>query len=198
MAEDVSYLKKMEYMNRDTKEKLSGMTITLHWVMAITMISLLAVGIIMHEMDNSAFKFDLYHVHKSFGVVLFPIAIWRIVWRYKNGFPEPVGHYSNLEHILAKLMHYVLLIGTVLMPMSGMMMSGAGGHGIPVFFFELVSSNYVDGAAVAFNSGAAKLGKEIHEIAANLLLLAIALHVVGAIKHHLIDKDATIKRMLGK
>ena len=124
-------------MSADTRTKLSPLTITLHWVVGLMMISLIAVGIYMEENKVQA----LYFWHKSFGVLIVFFVVARIAWRMKTGWPPHVGNYSNWEQKLSKLVHWLLILGTVLMPISGMMMSGLGGHGIPFFGIELVAPN---------------------------------------------------------
>ena len=183
----------------DTQNKFSGRTIGLHWIIAVGMITMLIIGLIMHNMaDTTSLKWDLYHIHKSLGVVIFPFAVYRIFWRIRNGFPQSVGNYTAWKHILAKVIHYILIIGTVLMPISGMMMSGAGGFGIPLFFFEIVPSNFVDNKAIAYNATLVESGYFIHEIGSKLIITGVLLHIAGAVKHHVIDKDGTIWRMLGR
>ena len=182
----------------DTKEKFSIRTISLHWIVALGVLTALGLGLYVEDMKDSDFKFWLYGIHKSIGVLVFPFALYRIFWRTKNGFPIPVGVYSKIEHILAKIVHYVLIIATILLPISGMMMSGLGGYGIPLFGLELVAPNFVDGKAIALNGTLAGIGHEIHEYAGDALLVALGLHFLGALKHHIIDKDGTLRRMLGK
>lgn len=181
----------------DTKLKLSKQTIVLHWLVAIGMIVMLAVGVYMEE--NKAY--ELYPLHKSFGVLIVAFVLWRIYWRAKNGWPTPVREYRPVEITLSKVVHWTLIIGTILMPISGMMMSGLGGHGIPFFGFELLARNpdpLDPSKVIALNETLAYVGKELHALGGNLLIAAVALHLAGALKHHMIDKDNTLKRMLGR
>ena len=171
---------------------LSTMTKVLHSIIALSMISLIAVGIFMHETK----AYELYPIHKSFGVLVFLFASYRVVVRLKEGWPTPVGKTPAVQLIAAKLVHWALLIATVLYPVTGMMMSGAGGHGIPFFGLELVASNYDDdGKAVAFSHTIASLGHDIHGSLTRVLIAIIVLHVMGALKHHFVDKDETNARM---
>ncbi|SET67566.1 cytochrome b [Thalassotalea agarivorans] len=184
-------------MELDTKEKLSSKTIVLHWIVGVMMIILLAVGVYMTETENHA----LYPIHKSFGVLILIFVVPRVFWRMKNGWPEPVSQYSMIEITLSKLIHWVLIIGTVLMPVSGMMMSGYGGHGIAIFGLELVPMNFDPTnpkEVIPINGALAGLGHQMHGLIGNILIGAIVLHFAGALKHHLIDKDGTMRRMLGK
>ena len=181
-------------MNKDT-QKFTTMTIFLHWLIGLTIIALIAVGLYMSENE----VWDLYPIHKSIGIILFVFILYRVIRRLMRGWPEPVSQYAKHEIILSKIIHWVLLIGTLMFPISGMMMSGAGGHGIAVFGFELLASNYnAAGEAIALNPSLAEAGHETHEILGTVMMIAIALHIIGAWKHHLVDKDNTLKRMLGK
>jgi cytochrome b561 len=174
---------------------LSKTTLVLHWLVGITIIALIAVGIYMEEFE----AWSLYPIHKSIGVIIFIFIVYRVIWRVKRGWPQPVSQYQKHEIVLSKLVHWVLIVGTLLFPISGMMMSGAGGHGIIVFGFELLASNYNQaGEAVALNESMAGLGHEVHETLGKVMMVAIGLHIVGALKHHFIDKDDSFKRMLGK
>lgn len=181
----------------DTQATLSAQTRVLHWLVAVSMISLIAVGIYMHETETYA----LYPWHKSFGVLILPLALYRVIWRMRQGWPEPVGVYSAIEQMLAKIAHWALIIGTVLFPVSGMMMSGGGGHGIPLFGLTLMDRNpnpENPEEVLALNETVAGIGHEMHEILAWVIIAAIVLHVIGALKHHFVDKDATLRRMAGK
>ena len=82
-------------------------------------------------------------------------------------------------------------------PASGMMMSGGGGHGITVFGLELLASNHDDisGKTIALNETIASIGHNLHETLVPVLILLIIIHVAGALKHHIFDKDITITRM---
>ncbi len=86
------------------------------------------------------------------------------------------------------------------MPVSGMMYSGLGGYGIKVFGWVMVSGNKnsITGQTEPIHASLAQLGQTTHEWLGYLLAGAIILHIAGAFKHHLIDKDRTLLRMLGR
>jgi cytochrome b561 len=100
------------------------------------------------------------------------------------------------------VIHWVSIIGTIAMPLSGMLDAYMSGRGLNVFGLNLVAANLGDtGRAVAISRNLAELGEVIHVQAANVVtaaIAAIALHVVGALKHHIIDKDNTLRRMAGR
>lgn len=181
----------------DTKEKLSGVTRALHWIIAISILTMLSVGFYMAIYEVWA----LYPIHKAMGVILFAVILVRVVWRLKNGWPTPVRDYPAWEHKLAVATHWALILGTLIMPISGFVFSGAGGYGVDVFGMVLAPANHNPlnpAEVIPFNKPVSDIAHTIHEIVGDLLAIAIMLHVAGALKHHIMDKDRTLLRMLGK
>ena len=177
----------------DTAHQFSKMTLALHWLIALIMISMLALGLYMEGMEDGADKWALYGWHKAAGVYGLVFILWRFVRRLKLGMPPHVANadYQSWEKTLSHITHWVLLLGTLVMPLSGVCMSFFGGHNIDLFIFVipgLEPKNEIIGGAA----------HSVHELAGNALVVAIALHAVGAIKHHVLDKDGTFQRMLGK
>jgi cytochrome b561 len=184
-------------MTKDSKQKLSLTTISLHWTVAIVFMTLMGVGMYMEENE----VFFLYPIHKSIGILLFSVILVRVIWRLKNGWPTPVSQYKKNEQIGAKTVHWMLIIGTVMMPISGMLMSGAGGFGLEIFGLELLGTNPDEWNAtkmIPLNETLAKAGHIMHEVGGKIMMISIVLHLAGALKHHFIDKDNTLFRMFGK
>ncbi|TAA47127.1 cytochrome b [Corallincola spongiicola] len=183
-------------MQRDTPNKFSPKTLALHWIVGLMMIALLAIGVFMVETKAYA----LYPWHKSFGFIIFFIVLIRVFWRVTNGWPTPAGKYSQIEHLLAKVVHWALILGTVFMPISGAIMSTMGGHGLMVFGMEIVAMNPdpADPSKVLpHNAAIASFAHACHSWLGYLVIAAVVLHIVGALKHHIIDKDGTLKRIFG-
>ena len=181
----------------DTSSKLSRTSVTLHWLVAVAMIFLLGVGIYMAQTS----AYGLYPIHKSIGALVLLIIIPRVVYRVLNGWPPAAASYTKAEQQLSHLIHYILIIGTLVMPISGMLMSAMGGHGVIVFSIELVAMNpdaANPGKVIALNPNIAQAASLIHSVTGYLLAGSVILHIAGALKHHIIDKDGTLKRMLGK
>ncbi len=176
---------------KDSINKLSGITIGLHWLIALAMIGMIAFGIYLDEMPRGPEKGELMGIHKSVGFIVLVLAVLRSVWRLANGMPKALSVVPAWQSILATLSHWLLLLGTLLMPISGLMMSVGGGRAVEVFGFEV----YPAGEKIEWMGG---LGHDMHGIIANVLIGLIVLHILGALKHHLIDKDGTLSRMKGK
>ena len=171
-------------------KSLSKTTIILHWLTGLLFIGVLAFGLYVEDLPRSAEKFEMLGLHKSFGFVVLCVAVIRLVWRLLEGEISHVATLSKMQEILAKGTHMLLLVGTLLMPISGIMMSVGGGHGLSVFGFEVFAK--ADKIEWMGN-----LGHDIHGPAAWVLIAAILLHVAGALKHQLLDKDGTLSRMFG-
>lgn len=181
-------------MQKDTLKALSKITIRLHWGVAILMIAILASGIYMTRLED----YDIYPWHKSFGMLALFFAGGRLLWRFYNGWPLALGNYPNWEQFIAKLTHYLLISGTILMPISGMVMSSMSGRPLVFFGVTLFGPNLDQaGERIPRAEGLASFAHDAHEIAAYLIIVAILLHILGAFKHHIIYKDNTLKRMLG-
>lgn len=177
---------------KDTFEKFGWPTIGFHWVIAIGMIALIVFGLYIEDLPRSPEKGELIGIHKSFGLIIFFLAVSRIFWRIKNKFPKPITKMPNWQEKLAKITHWVLIIGTVLMPISGVFMSVGGGHPVGIFGLNLISGseNKIEWLS--------ELGHIMHGLGGKLLILFIVLHFVGAIKHQFFDKDRTLSRMVGR
>jgi cytochrome b561 len=183
-------------MQVDTQSELSRTTLILHWTVGIVMIILLASGVFMKEAEFYA----MYPWHKAFGVLIIVPVVLRVLWRVKSGWSPPVREYSKLERVLAKFIHYLLIIGTVILPISGFLMSAMGGHGVDLFGLELVARNpnpLNPQEVIPLNGPVAGIAHEVHEIAGSIVIIAVILHTVGVLKHHIFDKDGTLIRMLG-
>jgi len=157
------------------------------------MIFLLAIGIYMSETET----YILYGIHKSIGLIILIFALYRVFVRVKEGWPKPVGTVSTLQQLLSKTVHFGLIITTLLFPASGILMSIAGGYGAAIFGLPFIPAN-IDpnsGEAIAISPALNTLGHNIHEQLTWILIPLITIHVIGALKHHYIDKDETIKRM---
>ncbi|MGB4056639.1 MAG: cytochrome b/b6 domain-containing protein [Alphaproteobacteria bacterium] len=164
----------------------------LHWVMALLIFILLSVGFFMGGMEASPVKFTIYGLHKSFGTLVLFLAIARVVWLLKSPRPAPLHSYKKWEVLLSKAVHIGLYICMILMPLAGWAMSSAGGF--PAQFFGLFSLPPI----LPKNEALFDITREMHEISAFALLAMLALHFGGAFKHHFLDHDTTLQRMVGR
>jgi cytochrome b561 len=175
----------------DSKEKLSYVTLVLHWLIASIIFLLLVV-----EMDYPI-------LHKSLGLLIILPVIVRIYWRSKNGYLPKANALNKkdshkvikFERWLAKVSHWLLIIGSLLLPLSGVLISICGGYGLSLFGLELLAPNQdvtTESLIIPLNQDISILAQDIHSIVSNIMMMILVLHIAGALKHHFIDKDKTL------
>ncbi|MFA6303369.1 MAG: cytochrome b [Legionella sp.] len=164
------------------------LAIVLHWFMAVLIIGLLGVGLYMVDLPISAEKLKLYGQHKEFGLLVLALVILRLFWRFINTTPQL--NIPLWEAIAARAAHWALYIFMFAMPITGWLQTSAAG--LPPSFFGLFTLP----SLVAPNEDLRSLFATIHEWLAYGLIATICLHTAAALKHHFIDKDDILKRMI--
>lgn len=162
----------------------------LHWLMALIIIGLFAVGLYMTSLS---YYDSLYHKlpwwHKSIGLATFALLLLRLVWKMINTAPLPHDAHTRIEQVAAALAHKLIYLLLFIILLSGYLISTAKGAGIEFFgLFEVP-------ALIPPFKNQGDIAGEIHLITAYLLIALVAVHAAGAIKHHFIDKDDTLTRM---
>jgi cytochrome b561 len=131
-------------------------------------------------------------LHKSIGITLFAAMVVRLAWRLISPPPPPLDSYSKVTRIGAHLVHLLLYAALFAVMVAGYLISTADGVGIPVFgLFEVP-------ALVSGLPGQADTAGTIHLYLAWAIVVTAVLHGLAALKHHFIDHDVTLKRMLGR
>lgn len=172
----------------NSKNSYGLIAITLHWVIAILLIALLALGLYMVGLPINLEKLKLYGWHKEYGILALILVMIRIIWRFANITP----HLSIplWEKLAARAVHWAFYGFMFAMPITGWLITSAAG--LPVSFFGLVVlPNLVDP-----NNDLMTLFEEIHKWLGYGLIATIVLHVSAALKHHFINKDDILRRML--
>ncbi len=175
---------------RNTTERYGAVTQGFHWIVAILVICLLAVGLYMVRLDPLPSTFKIYALHKSVGITVLTLAVLRLVWKISNTAPRSLPTHQQWERFLAKLTHLFFYFAIIGMPLSGWIMSSAKNFPVSVFgWFTLPN-------LVGPSEEIGKLAAQFHQWTAYALIAAIILHFAGAMKHHIIDKDGTLRRMV--
>lgn len=178
---------------RNSSSRYGLVSIVIHWGVALVVFGLFALGLWMVGLDYySAWRQDAPDLHKSIGLVLLGVMLLRVIWRFISPPPPALPSYSKLTRAGATFGHALLYVGLFAVMIAGYLISTADGVGIPVFgLFEVPAlvSNLPDQADIA---------GEIHLYLAWGLVIFAGLHGLAALKHHFIDRDATLKRMLGR
>ena len=162
----------------------------LHWVIGLSIIGLLAIGLWMEELPPGPDKWQVYGWHKATGICVLALVLIRIVWRQWSIIPAMPADFGSLERFAAKSTHALLYLLMVAMPLAGWGMSSAGGHEVSMFGY------YTLPPLVEKSKVWSSIFHEMHEIGGYALIGLIGLHVLAAFYHHFIRKDTILKRML--
>ncbi len=162
----------------------------IHWVSALAVFGLFGVGLWMVDLNYySEWYQTAPHWHRSIGILLATLTIGRIIWKHLTVSPKMEGH--KLEIFAAKIAHSVMYLLLIALFVSGYLISTSDGRGIQVFDWFIVP-----GAGELFENQSDTAGT-IHYYAAWGLVLMAAAHAMAAIKHHVINKDNTLRKMIG-
>ncbi len=180
-------------MWRNTDQAYGIIAIALHWLVAIAVLGLFGLGLWMVELTY----YDTWYrtapsIHKSVGVLLFLAMTLRLLWGLVNPKPSPEPTSSRFERLASSVLHgllYVLLFGVMV---SGYLISTADGRAVAVFGLFQVPSTLTGLPNQADLAGA------IHLALAITVIVLTAIHALAALKHHFIDRDRTLMRMLGR
>ncbi|NQY89677.1 MAG: cytochrome b [Colwellia sp.] len=177
----------------NTQSNYGYVSIFFHWLSALSIITLFALGYYMVDLTyyHQWYK-TAPELHKSIGVLLFIFMVVRLIWRYKQLTPAHLISHSSLERKAGKLIHSVLYLTIFVIMITGYLISTADDRGIGVF--EL----FVIPGFGSFIENQEDLAGLIHKWLAYLLITLALLHAVAAFKHHFIDKDNTLNRMIGR
>ena len=181
----------MQIKNSD--QKYGALSIGLHWLIAVAIFGLFGVGLWMTSLSYySPWYRTAPDLHKSVGAIIFLLMVIRVFWRVVSPAPKAIATHSSSVKLLSKLGHVSLYLGTFTVLISGYLISTAEGKGIVIFNAFEIPALFAGSAAQADIAGL------VHLYVAWALVLAAAGHGLAAIKHHFIDKDATLKRMFGR
>lgn len=178
---------------RNSSSRYGLVSMLLHWLVAAVVFGLFALGLWMVGLDYyDTWRKSGPDLHKSIGITLFAIMLIRLVWRLLSPPPAPLASYGKWTRLGAHFGHLFLYVGLFAVMFAGYLISTADGVGIPVFgLFEVPA--LVSGLPdQADNAGL------VHLYLAWVLVVFAGLHGLAAFKHHFIDRDVTLKRMLGR
>ena len=183
-------------MLKNTESGYGSLHRALHWLMAIMVIGMIGVGIYIHGLDanNAAeapIKTQLGALHKATGMVILLLVALRAGWVMANPRPGLPDSVPRWQRIIAKATHHGMYLLMFAMPLSGYVMSSYVLKPVSIYgLFEippLFADKNIDMAKAVF---------AVHETLAFILLTLIVLHIGVALKHHFIDKDNILMRML--
>lgn len=180
-------------MWRNTSRTYGIIAIALHWLIAIAVLGLFALGLWMVDLTY----YDTWYrtapsIHKATGVLLFLALVLRLLWRLANPPPSPEPTWRPFERLVAGAVHGLLYVLLFAVMVSGYLISTADGRPIDVFGLFQVP------ATLTGVPNQADLAGDVHLVLAITLMVLAATHALAALKHHFIDRDRTLMRMLGR
>ncbi len=168
---------------KNTPDRYGLISRALHWSSALLIIGLIAVGWYMTGLaDEDPARRGIYNLHKSIGVLTMFLLIARFAWLRVSPAPALPSVFAPKEQRVTKGIQALLYLLMLLVPVSGYLMSTAGGYPVP--FFGLFNMPALVGESKAL----AGFAHEAHAILGYGMLALVALHMAGALKHRLADR----------
>lgn len=172
------------------RARYDGVSQTLHWITALLVLAALPlawVGISLPR--TSEWPPTIFMLHKSLGVTILALTLFRLVWRGLNPPPPEPWSYEPWEAWLARINHALLYLILLVMPVSGYLLSAAKGRTLPWF-------NLVTLPALPENKPLADAAEAVHVATQFLVYFLIVAHLCGVVWHVVAKRDGTLGRML--
>ncbi len=170
--------------------RYTGVAIGLHWLIGLAILVSLGVGLYMVDLSLSPTKLRLYSWHKWAGVTIFTLVLIRCIWRITHPVPPLPGGMQQWQRVVAEGTHYVLYALMIAIPLAGWLMSSAKGFQTVYFGVlplpDLLNKNKELGDTLTL----------VHRYLNYLMIAIIGAHIGAALKHHFVDKDDILLRML--
>lgn len=181
-------------------ERYARTAIALHWIIAVLIIIMLALGFYNHGQAEALRAGEvalgdvtrLYNWHKSIGLTILALSLVRLLWRLGHRPPALPDHMARWEKFAARTTHvafYVLIIG---LPVLGWLTISASAR--PSFFFN--NPNWQIPEIYENSRDARKLFAGLHGLGVRLIIGVLVLHIAAALKHHFLNRDDVFTRML--
>jgi cytochrome b561 len=174
---------------RNTKSSWASLSKGLHWLIVLLIINQWVIAERADDLTGFQ-KFTTLNWHKWFGMTIFMLAIVRLGWRLANPVPDLTAETRPWERVLAKMSHFLLYALIFAMPLTGWLMSSARAFGVSWFnlfqFPDLVGKD----------EHLYHLMHDTHHLLFKVLVAVALLHAAGALKHHFIDRNNVLRRML--
>jgi cytochrome b561 len=170
-------------------ERYDNAAIALHWIAAALILDNLLLGLSMVPLPISPQKVHWYLWHKSIGLTVFVLTSLRLAWRARGGHPPPVAM-PRWQRRAARATHALLYLLLLAIPVSGWLYSSS--TGVQVVYLGLVPLPDL----VAKDKALAHALRIAHIALNSTLFAVVCIHVAAALRHHFVDRDVTLARML--
>ena len=175
----------------EKNDRFDGVSIAFHWLVAIAFCGLFALGAYMVTLGYyDPLYTTLPYWHKGLGILLIFPVLARLFWRMIASRPDPLPQHKRYENIGAKLAQWSMNIGVVVVLISGYLITTSAGAGIDVLGLFTVAAMKTD------LNNQEDLAGLVHWVVSYIVLGLATIHGLAALKHHFIDRDKTLKRIL--
>lgn len=171
---------------RSERTTYSRVSIAFHWTIAALIAGSMTSGI-LHGYVDDATAARIMLIHKPAGITILALSFARVVWRLSERSPPPADVSYRWDRLLARFTHTMLYVLMLAVPLAGW--AAASGHGALSYF------GLFDVPSLPLTEAEASRAGDVHSFLALLMLGLMLLHIAGALKHHLVDKDDVLTRM---
>ncbi|MGX6648304.1 cytochrome b [Maricaulaceae bacterium MS644] len=181
--------------------RYTAVAIALHWIIAILLVGMVFYGWWMEDLRDAlgageisiGFLSGAYNWHKTVGITILVLSLARLAWRLSHKPPALPSHMKSYEKILARFTHvgfYAVMIGV---PLGGYVVASSFGDMFPILFLNEVT---LPKLPVPQTEGFREFAGSAHGAGGWVILVLLALHAGAALKHHLVDRDGVLLRMI--
>jgi cytochrome b561 len=177
-------------MDRSSSSSWDGVARSFHWLMAVLILLQAIGGWVGSDMDRSPLKVDVMTAHKSLGITLLLLVLIRLLWRWTHAAPPPIAGSKPWETWAARLSHSALYLLMIAVPVSGWL--DASTSIVPWKLWWAIPWP----AIAAPDQHLHEIAGELHESLVWVLAAILAIHVAAALRHHFVQRDQVLMRML--
>ncbi len=183
--------------NKQAPDRYTTVAIMFHWLIAILIIGMLAMGLYMTGLPNAPAKFKLFQLHKSIGITILALSLLRLAWRLAHRPPPlPLGM-KRWERLAAHGTHWLFYFMMIAMPMTGWIMVSASTMHLPTVLYGVVTlPNLPLPGDPDQQKQIGHLSDTAHEWGAWTMIGLLCLHVGAALMHQFIRRDEVVRHML--
>jgi len=178
---------------RNTSTNWGAIAKLFHWAIASLIIANIVLGLWADDLPLSPRKLEAFYWHKSVGLTVLWLGVLRLMWRFTNPTPLLPGAMPRWERTLAQASHFLLYVLMLAMPMSGWIINSAANFPLDLYGVWRVP-DLIPGSVD--ESTVEDAAKAVHYWLFTSICVLLALHVSAALKHHVLDRDDVLKRML--
>ena len=174
-------------------DRYTIVAIALHWLIALAIIALLAIGLTMTNIQTGMTQFRLFQLHKSIGITVLGLSVIRLIWCLTHRSPPLPANMTRFERLAARLSHwgfYGLMIG---MPLTGWALVSSSPMNLPTVLFGIMPLPHLP---LPKDKAISESFATLHSIGAWVMIGLLVIHIAAAVVHHFIRRDDVLHHML--